>query len=84
MVCQEAEEEIEKWGRNIEVVGSVVYTSFLVDAVKEFGIEVEKVRNALTLEVLQPKTDIMRFISPCGSVSNYMGSKMVGIKCKTT
>ena len=29
---------------NIEVVESVVYTSFLVDAAKEVGIEVEKVR----------------------------------------
>jgi len=44
VVCQEAEAEIEKRGRNIEVVESVVYTSFLVDAVKEVGIEVEKVR----------------------------------------
>ena len=29
-------------------------------------------------------SDIMRFISPYGNVSNYMGSKMVGINCKTT
>jgi len=43
-VRQEAEVEIEKWGTNIEVVESVVYTSFLVDAAKEVGIEVEKVR----------------------------------------
>ena len=40
VVCQEAEAKIEKWERNIEVVESVVYTSFLVDAAKEVGIGV--------------------------------------------
>jgi len=49
-VCQEAEAEIEKWERNIEVVESVVYASLLVDAAKE--------GNALTLEILQPKTKL--------------------------
>ena len=40
---------------------SVVHASFLVDAAKEVGIEVEKVRDPeCPLEVLQPKTKLCR------------------------
>jgi len=73
VVCQEAEVEIEKWGRNTEVVESVVYASFLVDAAKEVGIEVEKVRagSALTLEALQPKTKLCKQASLVWTVCHW-------------
>ena len=48
------------WGRNIEVVESVVYASFLlVDAAKEVGIEVKKVRECPYFRS-SPKTKLCR------------------------
>jgi len=61
-VCQEA--EIEKWG-TFEVVESVVYTSFLVDAAKEVGIEVEKVRECPYFRSPATKDQAVQASFPC-------------------
>ena len=65
MVCQEAEVEIEKWGRNTEVVESVVYVSFLIDAAKEVWIEVEKVRECPYFRCPATKDQAMQASFPC-------------------
>ena len=65
VVRQEAEAEIEKWGRNIEVVESVVYTSFLVDAAKEVGIEIEKVRECPYFRSPATKDQAVQASFPC-------------------
>ena len=65
VVCQETEAEIEKSGRNIEVVEDVVYASFLVDAAKEVGIEVEKVREYPYFRSPATKDQAMQASFPC-------------------
>ena len=65
VVRQEAEAETEKWGRNIEVVESVVYTSFLVDAAKEVGIEVEKVSECPYFRSPVTKNQAVQASFPC-------------------
>jgi len=52
-------------GRNIEVVESVVYASFLVDAAKEVGIEVEKVRECPYFRSPATKDQAMQASFPC-------------------
>ena len=65
VVCQEAEAEIKKWGRNFEVIESVVYTSFLGDAAKEGGIEVEKVRERPYFRSPATKDQAVQASFPC-------------------
>jgi len=65
VACQEAEAEIEKWGRNIKVVEIVVYTSFLVDAAKKVGIEVEKVRECPYFRSPATKDQAVQASFPC-------------------
>ena len=65
VVHQEAEAEIEKWGRNIEVVESVVYTGFLVDAAKEVGIEVKKVKECPYFRSPTTKDQAVQASFPC-------------------
>jgi hypothetical protein len=43
-VRQEAEAQMERWEANMAVMDDVVHASFLVDAAKEAGIDVGKVR----------------------------------------
>ena len=44
IVRQEAEAQMEKWEEDMAAVENVVHASFLIEAAKEAGIDVEKVR----------------------------------------
>ena len=75
-VLQEAEAEILKWEKNLEVIEGIVYARFLLDAAKEVGIAVERVREWPYLRRPATKDQSLQASFPCSDCMALEASMM--------